>query len=1036
MADHDDAPPPAVEPPLAEARSRRLSAVWLMPLLALVIALGLAWQTWDSRGPLIEIVFDDASGLVAGQTPVRFRDVTVGVVEKIELSSDLTRVIVRARINKDVAHFIDDKAQFWIVRASITPQGVSGLDTVVSGAYIGASWDNQPDDASYSFQGLARPPLTPEGTPGLRVRLRAPDGGSMTVGAPVLFKRIQVGKIEDIQLTDAGDVMLDIFVNAPNDARLTEATRFWNASGFSIQLGSGGAALNVDSLISLVQGGIAFDTIGSDLTRVGEDHMFQLYNSETAARQNLIEDVPGNSLVLDVDFDQSVRGLAPGAQVQFQGIPVGEVTGVQGVSEVVDGRLVLRQRATITIVPERFGQPPAPEGSEARTVALDYIEARVKEGLRAQLASQGLLSQTLYVSLVELPGAPPATFDRDAQPNPLLPSAPSTTDSVTDSAAGFMDRIASLPIEEVVQNVVALLANVNAIVSDPKVRSAPENLGALIADLHDTLNQSGIQQAPQQIAEILASVKAVVDQATQAQLIANLSDVLATTKTAVASIGTAADGVPALLAQVDALSGKVSSLPLDQLVGSATQLVDGLDAFVRSDDVAGLPASVTAALADLRGVVDDLKAGGAVTNLNASLASLREVSDQIAAAKVADSLARVLAEAEQTVNTVGTAASGLPKLVELARGPERERPRPAARRAGEARRRAARHRRQPAGERWRAGHARPARRLARRAARPARGASGWRRGRQPQRHPRLRAPADRPARPGPHRRQPADGHRPGEGRVRQRDDRDGRPARARRLAAGGRRPDPGAAARSARRLARRHARLRRCPAPKRGHHQPAAEARRRRRGPARHPRRGAARRHGGQAQRDARLHRPRGGRARRQPAGARRPLHRCRRPRRRRARHRDAGLRDQPADDPAPAGVARRRTLRQPACDDAAAPSQLHHLREMTMAARPRPVLAALIACACLPLAGCGTETAYLLPQAPAAKQVPSPVRGIALADVSLPAYASDVGIAALVGPETIELEQVRALGRRSDPRGDAAPRRCARGAPGHPRRH
>lgn len=671
MADSDvppSAPTPLIEPPDAEPKSRRISAVWLVPLLALVIALGLAWKTYSSRGPLIEIVFTDASGLVAGQTPVRFRDVTVGIVETIDLSPDLRQVIVHARINKNVAHFLDDQAQFWIVRASITPQGVSGLDTVVSGAYIGASWDDAPGTAQYSFQGLARPPLTPSGTPGLRVRLRAPDGGSMTIGAPVLFKRIQVGKIEDIELTDAGDVMIDVFVNAPNDTRLTEATRFWNASGFSIQLGGGGAMLNVDSLISLLQGGVAFDIVGADLTRVDENHVFQLYGSEDAARQNLIEDIPGNSLVMNVDFDQSVRGLTPGAQVQFQGIPVGEVTGIQGISEVENGRLMLRQRATISIVPERFGQPPVPEGSEARETALDYIEARVKDGLRAELAAQGLLSQTLYVNLVVLPGAAPASFDRDAKPYPILPSAPSSIGSVTDSAAGMMDRLASLPIEEVVQNAVSLLANLNAIVADPKVRSAPENLGLLIADLRESLDSSGIREAPAQVAEILASVKSVVDQANQAQLVQNLSDVLATTKTAVASVGTAAQGVPQLLSQVEGLSARVQELPLDKLVDSATRLVDGLDAFVRSDAVASLPASVSESLSELRGVVADLRNGGAVTNLNASLASLREMSDQLATAKIAETLQTVLAEAEKTVNTVGTAVSGLPELVDSLAG--------------------------------------------------------------------------------------------------------------------------------------------------------------------------------------------------------------------------------------------------------------------------------------------------------------------------------------------------------------------------------
>ena len=206
------------------------------------------------------------------------------------------------------------------------------------------------------FEGLPRPPLTPADEPGIRIRLRAPDGGSMTIGAPVLFKRIQVGKVEDIQLTEAGDVMIDLFIGAPNNVRLTEATRFWNASGFSIQLGGGGASLNVDSLISLLQGGISFDTVGSDLTPVENGHVYELYPSETAARQNLFEDEPGERLVLDTDFDGSVRGLQPGAPVEYNGIRIGEVKSLQAAIINEEGqppRVTLR--ATLALVPNRLG---------------------------------------------------------------------------------------------------------------------------------------------------------------------------------------------------------------------------------------------------------------------------------------------------------------------------------------------------------------------------------------------------------------------------------------------------------------------------------------------------------------------------------------------------------------------------------------------------------------------------------------------------------------------------------------------------------
>lgn len=658
-----DPPLPEIERPKAESRSRRVSAVWLVPLLALIIALGLAWQTYSSRGPLIEIVFDDAAGLVAGETPVRFRDVTVGMVETIELSQDLRQVVVNARIEKDSARLIDSDANFWVVRPSITPQGVSGLDTVFSGAFIGASWDDQPGEAENRFDGLSRPPLTPAGTPGLRVRIRATAGGSMTIGAPVLFKQIQVGQIEDIQLTDAGDVMIDLFVHAPHDRRLTEATRFWNASGFSVELGSGGALLNVGSLISLIQGGVSFDAIGSDPTPAEEDHVYQLYESETAARQNLIEDIPSNTLMLNVDFDQSVRGLSPGAQVQFQGIPVGEVTGIQGVAETENGQTVLRQRATISLVPERFGQPETPPEGGTREAALDYIEVRVNEGLRAQLASQGLLTQTLYVNLVELPGASPALFQRNAEPYPILPSAPSSAGDVADSAAGIMDRLSALPIEEVVQNVITLLSNANSVIEDPRVRSAPENLGALIADLRETLNSSGIQEAPEQIASILGAVREVVEQANQAQLVQNVNDAVVSARDTMASVGTAADGVPGLITEAETLSLHIRELPVEQLITSATNLADDIDALVRSDDVAALPGSVADTVAELRGTVTDLRNGGAVTNLNASLASLRQVSDELAAANIANSLQQILTDAQGVAGSVRTASNGLPDLI-------------------------------------------------------------------------------------------------------------------------------------------------------------------------------------------------------------------------------------------------------------------------------------------------------------------------------------------------------------------------------------
>jgi paraquat-inducible protein B len=662
----DEAPPaPDVEAPEPES-GRRIAWVWLVPIIALVIALGVAWRTYSERGPLIEIRFENAAGIEPGQTTLRFRDVNVGVVENIQLSTDLRSVIVSVRVRKDVARYIDAGAQFWVVRPSVTAQGVSGIETVISGVYIGAYWDDEIGERQTSFVGLERAPLTPADQPGLRVRLRAPTGGSMTIGAPVLFKSIQVGRIENIELTEAGDVMIDVFVNAPNHLRLVEGTRFWNASGFSINIGAGGASLNVASLISLLQGGVAFDTVGSDTTRVEAGHVYELYPSEQAARENVLGDLTGARLLVDVDFDGAVRGLAPGAAVEFHGITVGEIRSMQAAIVREDGEERVTLRTTLALVPSRLGVTAQTE-EEAAEQALDLLASQVARGLRARIAASGLLAQTLYVDLVDVPDAAPAAFQRDAEPNPRLPSVPSDVSGIAASAEGVLKRVASLPLEDLVESAVTLLANVNSLVTDPRVRAAPENLGALVADLRQIVDSDGIQGAPAEIAAILASTRSIVDEATEAQLVAQLGDVLASTKASLESVGTAADGVPKLVAEVEALAAEARALPLSELVASATRLVDDVDAFIESEGVASLPGSVEASLGELRGVVADLRTGGAVENVNATLATVRQMTDELAAARLTESINRVINQASDAANNVNLAAQDLPELIEEAR---------------------------------------------------------------------------------------------------------------------------------------------------------------------------------------------------------------------------------------------------------------------------------------------------------------------------------------------------------------------------------
>ena len=588
----------------------------------------------------------------------------------------------------------------------------------------------------------------------------------------MLFKSIQVGRIENVELTAAGDVAIDAFINAPYHLRLTEGTRFWNASGFSIEIGAGGASLNVDSLISLLQGGVSFDTVGSDTAPIEAGHVYDLYPSEAAARQNFFDEAPGERVLIDTLFEGSVGGLQPGAAVRFRGLQVGEVEALQ--AAIVDdaGRPQVSLRATLAISPSRIGVPDdAPDPAAA---TLDALETQVALGLRARLATTGLIAQSLQVELVEVPDAPPAALNLEAQPNPVIPSVPADLSSVATSVEGVLKRVSDLPLEQVVQNAAELLGNLNALVTDDRVRSAPENLGALLADLRTMLDSSGIKQAPAELSALLASARQIVDQAVQAQArrrprgdargrprrgraasrappkasrsssprsrrspvrcrrcpstrssrparassatsrrscraprsptsrprstprsrscarcieairtggaVDNLNATLASTRRvsdeiaaadlaqrldsliqevqiAAGNVGTASADLPELMDNLNALSGRVETLPLDELVTSATQVVQTADRLLASEGMAEVPPNLAAALDELRALLADLREGGAVNNLNATLASADSAASAVENAAnelpaLVANLNRVAAEAERALASV------------------------------------------------------------------------------------------------------------------------------------------------------------------------------------------------------------------------------------------------------------------------------------------------------------------------------------------------------------------------------------------------
>ena len=266
-------------------RRARISVVWIIPILAAVVAIGIAVQRVLSEGPSITIVFKAAEGLEAGKTSVKYKDVNIGQVTTVRLSSDYSKVEVTAKIAKSAAGLIVEDAKFWVVEPRVTLSGVSGLGTLLSGNYIGFEVGKS-DKKARTFSGLDTPPIITSGQPGRQFVLKAENLGSLGIGSPIYYRRLQAGQVVAYKLAGDGKAIeLTVFVNGPYDRYVTPGTRFWNASGVDVSVGAGGVDVRMQSVVSLLAGGLAFETppFVAKAEPAAPDTVFTLYSDQATA---------------------------------------------------------------------------------------------------------------------------------------------------------------------------------------------------------------------------------------------------------------------------------------------------------------------------------------------------------------------------------------------------------------------------------------------------------------------------------------------------------------------------------------------------------------------------------------------------------------------------------------------------------------------------------------------------------------------------------------------------------------------------------
>jgi paraquat-inducible protein B len=479
--DHPSAVTPTIE------RKRRLSPVWVIPFIAGIIALYLAWITLSQKGPTITITFRTADGLEAGKTLIKHKAVVFGTVKTISLSEDLSHVEVTAEMTKEAVRLLREGTNFWVVRPRISASsGLTGLSTIVSGVFI--DFDPGPGKEEIKFTGLEEPPVIRADVPGREFLLKADQIGSIGAGSPIFFRDVEVGQIMGFDSSNlAAGVTIRAFIRAPFDAQVFAGTRFWNASGISLSTGPQGFKLQLESLQAVLAGGVAFDT--PDSAHAGRPAKtgtaFVLYKDQSSVEEAQYT----IRLPYLVYFDGSVGGLAPGASVEWRGMKVGRVSDVHLEYDV--SKNALRAPVVIELEPERIELV----GTDKNFGTGSLVGTLVRHGLRAQVKTGNLITGQAVVALEIDPKAPPAELGTGER-YPVIPSVPNQFDSVLASVNGILDRFSKLPLDKLVDQADGTLKSFQTIAAAPELKDSLHSLSGALNAAQALLEQANTSLSP------------------------------------------------------------------------------------------------------------------------------------------------------------------------------------------------------------------------------------------------------------------------------------------------------------------------------------------------------------------------------------------------------------------------------------------------------------------------------------------------------------------------------------------------------------
>ncbi|NYS79991.1 MULTISPECIES: intermembrane transport protein PqiB [Halomonadaceae] len=480
------------------SRQTRLSPIWVVPIVAIAIGLWLVYDNYSSRGTQVTLTMDNAEGIEAGNTLIRSRNVEIGRVQSVRLSDDLSHAVLTARIQPEVEDMLREDSRFWVVKPRIGREGISGLGTVLSGAYIQLEPGTE-EAPRREFPVSDIPPVAPAGQAGLRLSLTSQLGNSLRVGDPVSYQGYTVGRIEENSFEpDSRTMQHQVFIEEPYTDLVTDSTRFWTSSGIDFRLGADGVRVNVESIEALLGGGVTFG-VPEDLPMgqpVEANTRFTLYADEDAAREGTFNRYLEYVLLVD----ETVRGLSKGAPVEFRGVRMGTVAAVPWnfTAPQPDSRARFAIPVLIRIEPQRLG-------IENSDINLEEWQARFERmfglGLRASLKSGNLLTGALFVDLnFQRDPADEYVAERFSERD-VFPTVAGGFAQIQAQVTDLLEKLNSLEVEpllagldrnlqaseDVLNEVREVSASLNQLLNDPETQAIGGNLNGTLEELRSTL---------------------------------------------------------------------------------------------------------------------------------------------------------------------------------------------------------------------------------------------------------------------------------------------------------------------------------------------------------------------------------------------------------------------------------------------------------------------------------------------------------------------------------------------------------------------